>query len=675
MKMGKKVVQFPAPRVVDTAAQRNLAAIVGRAKKLLPVAFEGASHITWEDPVWELGDTFFTAGANRLRRAYWSLDDCGSSLREELQTSYADMAKALFVLRHVERVRTAVYALIRALQFLYGAARSRCDEIVVHNLQAVDFDVAARRLRETGGSSRAAGYGTCLGQIASFLNEHELLAARFKWKNPNKYPPSPYRIGDEYDEARRKKLPDGETLLAVTEAFRRAKEPADVLVSSCLAILSCAPSRLHELFQLPLDCEVEQRNAGGHVYGLRWFPGKGAKPMIKWVPAPMVEVCKMAIHRIRELTKPARQVAKWYEQHPDRLFVPAELKMLSREPDAWVRASRLALLTNVIPRHFTKWLKEKQIATKPIPSVRVVGKRAFAARFRDVEAKILEDLPRGFPVANKHGIRYSELLLVARKCDFLQDRTHPGMIAPISICSLFVSLTPTDGNGRKMSIFQRLGIVRKDGSDVKLSSHQLRHWLNTIVNRGALSELEIAMWSGRTSVQQNSVYDHTPSESVLAEFGKVDRDFRNFVVRMPVTKQDFDALARKPAVHATEFGFCLHDYAQSPCERHRDCHNCGEHCVVKGLREREERIRRTLEITRSALREAEAEILAGTRGADRWVAHHRITVQRLENLVAIISDREVPDGSLITPKPDPRLTSPLQRALESSGRRLEKSEQ
>jgi hypothetical protein len=112
-----------------------------------------------------------------------------------------------------------------------------------------------------------------------------------------------------------------------------------------------------------------------------------------------------------------------------------------------------------------------------------------------------------------------------------------------------------------------------------------------IVDRGKLSELEIAMWSGRKDVAQNQTYDYTPADEILARYREIDTQFEDFVVRAPVSQKDFDKLGKDSAIHATQMGFCRHPYSVSPCEKHRDCANCGEHCIIKGIPDREERIR------------------------------------------------------------------------------------
>ena len=70
-------------------------------------------------------------------------------------------------------------------------------------------------------------------------------------------------------------------------------------------------------------------------------------------------------------------------------------------------------------------------------------------------------------------------------------------------------------------IFARLGLSDPD-DPITLKTHQLRHYLNTLAQRGGLSEAEIAAWSGRADIRQSTVYDHrTPEKSISkADGGK-----------------------------------------------------------------------------------------------------------------------------------------------------------
>ena len=101
-------------------------------------------------------------------------------------------------------------------------------------------------------------------------------------------------------------------LAALAHIFRTATKPGDVLVSSIMAILCAAPSRIGEVFLLCADCEVIQNDSQGTaVYGLRWYPEKGAPPQTKPIITSMVDVVREALNKIRALNK----------RRPDRILL------------------------------------------------------------------------------------------------------------------------------------------------------------------------------------------------------------------------------------------------------------------------------------------------------------------------------------------------------------------
>ncbi len=86
--------------------------------------------------------------------------------------------------------------------------------------------------------------------------------------------------------------------------------------------------------------------------------------------------------------------------------------------------------------------------------------------------------------------------------------------------------------------------------------------------------------------------------------------------RIPMTRQEFNTLAM-PTAHITEYGFCIHDFTMSPCQRFRDCLNCTEQVCIKGDR-RLDRIKERHRIVKELRDKAAQEINDGTAGADRW---------------------------------------------------------
>jgi hypothetical protein len=115
--------------------------------------------------------------------------------------------------------------------------------------------------------------------------------------------------------------------------------------------------------------------------------------------------------------------------------------------------------------------------------------------------------------------------------------------------------------------------------------------------------------------------------------------------------------------HTTEIGFCVHDFTMLPCQKHRDCINCGENVCVKGDARRTRRIMEQLEVAEEQLRRATASREEGFFGADRWVEHHQATVARLRALAQALNDPSVPAGAIIR-MVNPGEHSPIRMAIQ-----------
>lgn len=59
----------------------------------------------------------------------------------------------------------------------------------------------------------------------------------------------------------------------------------------------------------------------------------------------------------------------------------------------------------------------------------------------------------------------------------------------------------------KDSLFSQLGLVNEDGTNLVITSHQIRVWLSTEAERGEMNSLDLAMYAGRSRVEDNLAYD------------------------------------------------------------------------------------------------------------------------------------------------------------------------
>jgi hypothetical protein len=211
------------------------------------------------------------------------------------------------------------------------------------------------------------------------------------------------------------------------------------------------------------------------------------------------------------------------------------------------------------------------------------------------------------------------------------------------------------GTKTVQTVFEKFGYKDVNGMPLRLTTHQFRHYLNTLAQMGGLSQLDIAKWSGRAKVAQNAVYDHQSDRDVLAmvrtaigDGNKMFGPLAHIPKNTLITRDQFSTLKVLTA-HTTDFGYCIHDFSMLPCQIHRDCVNCEEHVCIKGDQVRERAIRLHRSETNALLATAKEALGEDEFGANRWVEHQSLTLQRLNQLCTLLDDPSVPDGAIIQP--------------------------
>jgi hypothetical protein len=555
-----------------------------------------------------------------------------------------------------------------ALKCLERALDERARGMELQYVDASLLDRAAVLARGHYSAGMAYHAGRELERLARFVSDKRLIAATLDWKSPIERSGDTVRTGRKAQEERDRKLPSDEALDALADIFAsNPKVARDIFTTSVAAMLLCAPSRISELLALPEDCEVwETKRDGKRAYGWRFQPGKGGAPMIKWIPDAMVEVAQEAVRRVREMTIEARRIASWLEQNPNRFYRHSACPQVEEScPLSIMDAAAAVGIYNDATQHCRTELRRLGLSGRD-------GGDSFASLNKWVRAR----LPEGFPWFDEgRAVRFSGALFCLQAKALRSDMAaSPCMIwRPTNnlfnndLCSRQTSATYVS-----RGVFDRHGYNSGRTKPLKVTSHQFRHLINTMGQRGGLGQFEIARWSGRVDVKQNRVYDHM-SEFELVDMLRqhdpelsLDRSLteiaEQIAVQLPMTRQEFNTLTI-PTAHVTEYGFCIHDYVMSPCQRFRDCLNCTEQVCVKGDR-RLDRVRTRYAQVSQLMERARREIAEGSAGADRWYEIHALTEKRLGSLLTILEDPSIKDGAIIRLNNDQEF-SPLRRALDA----------
>lgn len=634
-------------------AAENLQGFINSCRNELTVF---GADLPFDENTWDISDSINLKGHGnkRHRLVFSNLETVNDNSPAPMAEPFLSFAKAYFRYMQGFRPINGTGPRLVALRTLEAALRESGGDANPIRSDILIFNRAAQMIVEKYSAAAAYRQGGQLEMLAEFLCDNKLTSISVRWRNFIKRPGDSARVGKEFDERRNDKMPTQVALDALPEIFLRAVEPVDVIVSSVAALLCASPDRISEVLSLPLDCEVRQRNSktGIEAYGLRWWPAKGADPMVKWVVSSMASVVQEAIVKIRKVTDESRRIAKWYEDNPEKIYLVDGYEHLRHQET--ISMQELANVIGLIDAgsgSASAWCKGKLIPT--------IGRaRLKAVRFDDVQKAVVSMLPSGFPVMDKDtGYKYSEALFVVRTNELgVQRGTYNCMIESISINQINTGLGGRIEHGHE-SIFSRFGYVEPDGSNINISTHQFRHYLNTLAQAGGLSQLDIAKWSGRKDIKQNAAYDHvTPGQMVqkireaIGDESLMFGPLAELSKKTLIPRDEFSRLV-VPTAHTTDLGYCIHDYTMSPCQIHLDCINCTDLICIKGDLEKERSLRIQLDEAQSLMLQAEQASKEQYFGSDRWLDHHKNTVVRLSDLLSIMDDPKVPNGAVIQLSP------------------------
>lgn len=622
--MSKLITFFPKE---ERGAARNLKDFIGKCRHQLTL-FDDVDGFDWNSYEWP---------EFRLTK----LGHRGRGITEDvrLDAAFVDFARAYYRHKHSHnptRHKPERYAL-KAIEAALTEKNGSGD---LSNITKHTLDRAASLATEYYSHGVAYQVSREIRKIAAFLNEIYLVTAHLAdWKSPVRWPESRRRTGVAGRKVIDSKLPSDEALHAIAEMFASDPEdPQTIFATSAFALLLGGGFRIGEVLDLKIDAEIySQTDEGETRYGLRYEGKKGWGSDIKWIEKTYTDVCQEAFRRLLQLSAPGRAFAAHMETKPHVPYVWPDLDI------------------DDVDRPLGNRELEKLFGT----SYRRTGVLQRDT-FRDCHKKIaLGKLPEGFPAWPKiseatPSMKWSEALFCYRANELHLTRgpVHNRLWRP-SPNTLNHALGPSKTRDSHRSVFARNGYKMPDGSELRITSHQARHFLNTVAERGGMAQEDIARFFGRAEMKQNRVYNHMTEAELVEKAEALSREVSLFGadeqvrMRLPVSTVEFNSLVDEKPVHATEFGFCVHDYTMSPCQKFRDCINCTEQVCVKGNDEKLARMRRRLEIEERQLERHIKAMDEGRVGANRWYEHAEKTVARLKEIIAIMESDDVEEGAVI----------------------------
>ncbi|RWR25703.1 hypothetical protein D2T29_21750 [Sinirhodobacter populi] len=252
-------------------------------------------------------------------------------------------------------------------------------------------------------------------------------------------------------------------------------------------------------------------------------------------------------------------------------------------------------------------------------------------------------LPQGWPLLPDAGkLTFDRALMITLRYTMSPRRSvAPEKIEPITYHQIMAAL---QGLPNTPSVFDEMAIRLRDGSPLTVNTHKPRPYLNTLAAKASVPQADIALWSGRKDIRQNSAYDHETSQELVARFRKAKGI--EPLPAIPIDDQsDFDIAHIKETAHTTQFGWCLQSLRQNPCQMFGECLNCTHLVCIKGAAGKLENIRRELDRERQLRAKAQERIADGLRVTSRWIDLFDRKIARLEQLVIILESDDIVEGS------------------------------
>ncbi len=427
------------------------------------------------------------------------------------------------------------------------------------------------------------------------------------------------------------------------------------------------------------------------VYYLDWNGSKGYKDNDNHILAAMKEPVSRALEHLNIVCEPARVLCRFYEC-PDTpvkellgSFQPSPDKLQHIDINKPVNMFQLGYLlgfydgqdqTIKVGQKGKANFKHKLICEinnndglmyvtlgtlltinnpkqKNIFKLLMGSTRTVAEFQRNWIEFIKQEIP-AFPyrVVNKNRVKLSNALfcftgnqLLSSHGSYQLSQTLFG-IEPADLGNMFHSLI---SNKNDFSIFTEFGFA----SDLKITPHQFRHWLNTMAQQSGLSEEVIAMWSGRKDIQQNAVYDHTPESDKVKQVGFVmsNSTEEKKPIRI-ITQEEYEDVTGKDWTSVTSTGICTQNLSVSPCNYLNDflshCPLCPECVHVNRDQKAIELLEKDLTVQHARLEQVKTCKTLGTNhNQQRWFLMHFKNTAMLEQLIGLMKREDIKEGSPI----------------------------
>lgn len=613
-----------------------------------------------------------------------SLEKNGYSVppKAALPLDFQDFCKALIV--YLQRTRSLKFSMAAAYNIAVRRLYNPLFERGVSDptqLTRGDFDRVVGFLRESGYKNLYDAISH-LQVIADTIDNLQITEIAIHFEHdakPEKRRHDYISLHDPDRAVKQRKsddrLPSREAMEAYALCSNHPFSEGEEILLRVIDLLIATGQRGNEVAVIPYDCWVERpiKGTAGKVVvdangkpivecGIRYFAEKQFQSRVHWFAESDVPLARRAVERLKMLTQEQREVARWQEAHPGRLWnYPPQTAMSEVEVLDWLGFSEnrdtLRNLSVYFSRNGVHPLDETNHQYKAI-------KRRYLAG--DIERLLVPKLHGHAVLTENIGgilrivLKTSETLAIAFDGQFRLGGREANVFRVLPRGVTLRDINHALGaNEAYSSIFSRRSLTESDGAPIRLTSHQPRHWRNTIYHLTGMSDVQQALALGRKRLDQNVYYQHTSIEENTAahqEFlafnshheridflhagirdrriqGALTDSYHALLSDKGTTTAEAFLAVHATALHVTPFGGCIHDFSQAPCPKHLQCWNGCSHLHLMGTPSERANLEKQAENLTTAItimRDAGA----GEAGSDVWLADQEDKLNNLKSVLA-----------------------------------------
>ena len=632
-----KITRF-TPRRFLTAAQ-NLERFILHAKNNLTL-WSAPDNYAWENNCWPT--TSITLRFINLESS--SLHYSATPTQDQLMhPAFIDSAKAYLRYKHSTAPSKTLGYDIRSLRVLELALRKDMDIPDITKFNQRHWDLAVEITRPV--KSRQTLCLNMHSALTTFNSLGILTADPTFWKHPY-YGTHSYEAynGSSADSVTKAhKLPNQNSLLAIAEVFARGfsekLDDSDIMITSSTAVLVSAPIRISETLRLRHKCLDDDKDKNGKTqYFLKYWVPKLGEFDRKGIPSAILEVTQEAIHRLSTITEEGRKLARYMETEPTKFYRHAACPNVSDDqpltPDQVMEALG-----------FTKKAGCASFIQKATGRESLNGFTLNS--LWQVVLKVHQRYNPNFPYqerfedSNHPPLKMSESLFCFRsnQLSWLGD---PSPVLLISFNRDYYSKRFLADEKAINSNF----LVKHGYPAVSLRSHSFRHFLNRAGRASGVSIEMITEWSSRATTRQTRTYLNDDPMVAASKGAHLLDTIQAQEPLEPVTDKEIKHYDQGP-FHRSRYGICRRTWRAGPCNKFAGCLNCSELLMCKGDNIALDIIISDRNMLASTYESALNAIHNGERSASRWTELAAPQIAKLDQLIAIMQNPSIPNGSPI----------------------------